>query len=117
MRKSLSKHERIHSREDIRALFSDARRVTGKGVKLLFLANQSDTNRVFITMTRNFGKAVIRNKAKRIIREIFRQTKASVQSGYDLGFIIYPGDSSYEEQKEQVLLLYRKAGILIEAAE
>ncbi|TFG63348.1 MAG: ribonuclease P protein component [Spirochaetales bacterium] len=117
MRKNLSKNERINKRGNIRRLFTGARRFSGDGVKLLITANQLETNRILISITRSYGNAVSRNRAKRIIREIFRTTKTSVITGYDLGFIVYPGELTYGERKEQILLLYKKAGILLPTAE
>jgi ribonuclease P protein component len=40
--------------------------------------------RLGITVTRRYGKAVLRNRAKRLIRESFRQLKSQLPAGCDI---------------------------------
>jgi len=46
------------------------------------LANRLDVGRLGIAATRKLGGAVVRNRAKRLIREIFRRNK--IASGFDV---------------------------------
>lgn len=45
-------------------------------------ANGSGTGRLGIAATRKLGGAVVRNRAKRLVREVFRRNK--IASGFDL---------------------------------
>jgi ribonuclease P protein component len=49
------------------------------------LANQSGVGRLGIAATRKLGGAVARNRAKRLIREVFRRNKLA--PGFDLVII------------------------------
>jgi ribonuclease P protein component len=46
------------------------------------LANQHSVGRLGIAATRKFGGAVQRNRAKRLIREVFRRNK--IAPGFDI---------------------------------
>ena len=49
---------------------------------MFFLANQSGVGRLGIAATRKLGGAVARNRAKRLIREVFRRNKLA--PGFDV---------------------------------
>jgi ribonuclease P protein component len=48
------------------------------------LPNSGEQARLGITATRKFGKAVIRNRARRLVREAFRKNKWIVPQGVDI---------------------------------
>lgn len=52
---------------------------------MFVLANQSGVGRLGIAATRKLGGAVARNRAKRLIREVFRRNKLA--PGFDLVII------------------------------
>jgi ribonuclease P protein component len=52
----------------------------------LFLANKLGHGRLGIIASRRLGGAVARNRAKRLIREVFRRNK-TIGSGWDLAII------------------------------
>lgn len=49
--------------------------------------NHTDTTRIGITVGKKIGKAVVRNRCRRIIYEAIRQLMPSVKQGYDLVFV------------------------------
>lgn len=49
--------------------------------------NRCGTARIGITTGKKVGKAVQRNRCRRIIREAFRQVLPEVKSGYDYVFV------------------------------
>lgn len=49
--------------------------------------NRLGYNRIGITTTKKIGKAHQRNRARRVIREAWRLTEASVAPGYDFVFV------------------------------
>ncbi|MCC7185104.1 MAG: ribonuclease P protein component [Acidobacteria bacterium] len=54
---------------------TQGRRVATRFVTLLALPNQHSVDRLGLIASRKFGNAVMRNRAKRRLREIFRQTE------------------------------------------
>jgi ribonuclease P protein component len=114
MKKSLTKRERIKKKTDFQHVFSrqsPSRRVSLPGIALIYVANSLPWNRIAIIVTKKFGKSVKRNKAKRHIREIYRNMKSELKTGFDFVIILYPGENSYEKRKEQLYSLFQKANL------
>jgi len=72
---SLLPEERLRRRADFRRCYQQGRRYHGRLVTLYVLARTEEATcaRLGITVTRKVGGAVVRQKVKRRIREIFRR--------------------------------------------
>lgn len=66
---------RIKARHEFQAVQTQGRRVATRFVTLLALPSQHSVDRLGLIASRKFGNAVMRNRAKRRLREIFRQTE------------------------------------------
>lgn len=115
MRKNLTRKEKLKSEVEIQRLFSlNSSRVRYRGAQLRFVKNDLDHNRFMICLVRKFGNAIERNSAKRILREIYRNQKSDIKKGFDLAFILLPGDYNYKERKKQFEKLVKKAELFFE---
>ena len=108
-----TKKEHVKSSSEIRMLFSEGKKVSTNGAKLFYLPNQLGINRIAFTLPRGYGKAVDRNKSKRLSREIYRHCKANMKLGYDMVLLVYPNSSSFKERCEQFHFLCQKANLLL----
>ncbi len=113
MKRSLTKKERLRSREEISKVFTSSAKVSCTGAKLIFRANDLNWNRIAVTLVRKYGNSVVRNRSKRILREIYRNLKFSMKTGFDMVIVLYPGEYSYNQRLEQFIYLLKKAGLLI----
>lgn len=68
-------HEHIRAREDFQKVYDSGRRVSGRLMTLFVGPNGTGSPRLGIAATRKIGGAVVRNRAKRLVRELFRQHK------------------------------------------
>ena len=82
--------ERIKRASEFKNLFKNGKRVSVVGAKLFYLPNNLKFNRIGFPLPRGFGNAVERNRAKRFSREIFRNLKSYLNTGYDMLFLVYP---------------------------
>lgn len=67
--------EHIRRREDFERVYKAGRRVSGRLMTIFVGDNGRTGARLGIAATRKFGPSVARNRAKRLIREVFRHHK------------------------------------------
>jgi ribonuclease P protein component len=92
-RESLSstfpKHRRIRQRGEFGTVFEGGTRLHGRFFTFLVLPTQLRGSRLGIVASRKFGGAVQRNRAKRLIREMFRQLGPEA-SGKAIDLVVIP---------------------------
>ena len=67
MKKNLTREERLRKRTEIINAFSFSRQVSCNGLKLLFIENKLNRNRILAVTKKGYKRAVKRNRQKRII--------------------------------------------------
>ena len=81
--------------------------------------NRTQSNRVGITVSKKLGKAHIRNRTRRRIREVYRLNEAKFRPGWDIVVVARSKavDAPFDKLTRSYLALAKKAGILLEEAE
>ncbi len=75
----LTKETRLAKRAEFLRVYEQGLRIEGRFMTVFILANGSNVQRVGITATKKaIGKAHERNRAKRLLRETFRLSKAEL---------------------------------------
>ena len=77
-------HERIRRRPEYQRVQERGTRVSGRFMTAVLLPNEFPHDRLGIIASRRVGGAVQRNRAKRLIRELFRLNKRSGATGLDI---------------------------------
>ena len=72
MSQSFGRHVRLRNRAEFLAVQERGRRLSGRHMTLLVLPNTQGVDRLGVVASRKLGGAVVRNRAKRRIREMFR---------------------------------------------
>ncbi|GBC78634.1 Ribonuclease P protein component [bacterium HR08] len=78
------KSERLRRRRDFLKVYAEGARYSSRLFTIFARANDQPVSRLGITVSRKIGKAVRRNRAKRLIREVFRKNKARLPRPLDL---------------------------------
>lgn len=69
-----TKAQRVRRRGEFTRVFDLALRAQGRYLTVLMAPNKAGTTRLGIVASRKLGDSVRRNRAKRLIRDVFRQT-------------------------------------------
>lgn len=114
MRKSLTKSEIIRNQPEIDRIFKQGTRQSCKGIKLVVFGNGLSRSRMIVIPVHHYGTAVARNRIRRQVKEIWRNEKERLVSGYDFAFVVYPGNVyDHNTLKQFMLMLCKKAGVLL----
>jgi ribonuclease P protein component len=90
--------DRVRRRAEYVAIYDRGRRLSGRLMTVFLLENDRNGPRLGIAATRKFGSAVQRNRAKRLVREVFRHHK--LQAGLDI--VVIPRREMLQADYRQV---------------
>lgn len=78
----------------------------------IYYRKNNEDNRYGITIPKKIGKANVRNKIKRRVKNIIDTNKKCVHNGYDYVIIIRKGilDLTYREMETELINLIEKIG-------
>ncbi len=77
----------LNRNSDFRRLYSRGRSFASPVLVTYVMKNRSGNVRIGITTSKKIGKAVMRSRSRRIIREAYRMLADQVMPGYDLVFV------------------------------
>lgn len=97
-------------------LYKKGRFFVGKYIVLYVIKNNTKTNRLGITVNKKVGKAVRRNRLKRLIKECYRQYELSVKEGCDLVFVARNSEKlpGYLEINREMKFLLKKLDLFMQ---
>ena len=98
-------------------IFRRLYRTSGVADGLLVLyarKNRTDGNRVGVTVSKKLGKAHVRNRTRRRIREVYRLNEEKFQPGWDIVVVARTKavEAPFEKLTASHLTLAKKAGLL-----
>ena len=87
---SFSKSKRLVDNKQFKDVLARGVRV-GKGMLMLCVAeNDCGYPRLGVSVGKSYGKAVVRNRLKRLLREAFRRNQDQIPAGFDYLFVVSP---------------------------
>ena len=110
----LTKDQRLRKASDFLLVQTDPKRLYSKNF-LLLVKKSSRLSRLGLTVSKKVDRrAVVRNKIKRRLREIFRRERSKFIENFDIIVIARQnaGDCSYLEIKRQIIGALHHGGIL-----
>lgn len=80
--------------------------------------NRTKENRVGITVSKKLGGAVVRNRTRRRLREIYRLNESKFRPGWDLVVVARSRavEADFDRLTQSYLNLAKKAGVLTQEA-
>ncbi len=89
----------MRRKKEIERVFREGKRLEGRWFRFILLPKEEEIPRILVVVGRKVGKAVVRNRIKRAVREGFRKHK-DLFGGLDLVVIAKPPVGTIEEPGE-----------------
>ncbi len=108
----------IKRRYEFKILFSKGKVAYGRNVTMYVLKNKLSVNKLGIAVGKKSGKAVDRNRIKRLIRENYRLTEDKIKCGYNILISVNKKaeikNVDFYDIKKEVEKLFKKSELWLE---
>jgi len=106
-------HLRLRKDSDFKNIYRKGKSLVKKILVFYFIKNDLGYTRVGYSISKKVGKAVTRNRIRRLIKENLKDIP-DLKDGYDIIFIgrIPSSESDYKEIGKSIRYLFRKSGVL-----
>lgn len=106
----MKKANRLKKRKEFAYIFKKGESLASKHIVLTFVSSKLKQYKVGFSCGKKVGKAVVRNKVKRRIKEAVYANRSLLQVGYNYIFVGKQTSSlaTFEEIKQEVEFLLRK---------
>lgn len=109
----MSTIERLKKNTEFKAVYKRGKSIPDKYAVIYVAKNRQNITRVGFTASKKVGKSVIRNRARRLMKESFRKNSEDIKVGYDIVFIarVAIKDAEYSQVERSIERLLKKSGI------
>ncbi|HHX92398.1 MAG TPA: ribonuclease P protein component [Clostridiales bacterium] len=110
----MKKPDVLRKDEDFADIYRKRKSAAGKYVVVFYRKNQLPYNRQAFLASKKVGKSVQRNRARRLMKESYRQMKHLLPTGWDFIFIARHTilDTKCEDVRKSMEAALKRTGIL-----
>lgn len=107
----------IKENRDFRFAYKRGKKIVTPYIVMHYYKNRTDTTKIGITVSTAIGKAHVRNRVKRLVREAYRMYSESVLNGYNIVWVSRSKTafSSFEDVRKSVYSCLLESGLLKDA--
>ena len=104
---------------EFRRIYRKGKSAVAPTMVLYCQRNRQGRTRLGVTVSTKLGKAVVRNRVRRRLREIWRLHKKDMEQGWDIILVarVRAVETSYQKLEKAYLRLLDEVGLLKEAEE
>lgn len=104
----------VKQNSDFRRIYRRGRSAVSGGVVVYCLKNRQGMSRLGVTVSTKLGHAVVRNRIRRRLREIYRLNEGRFRTGFDIVVVARSRavTAEYAELEKDYLSLADKLGLL-----
>ena len=109
----------LKQNHEFRRLYAKGKSAVAPSMAIYCRKNRFGINRIGFTTGTKLGNAVVRNRIRRRLREVYRTNEAGIRTGYDIVGVarVRAGHSRYRELERQFLQTADKLGLLLPGGE
>lgn len=99
---------------DFKRLYAKGKSLCAGYLVMYYKKVNKQENTLGITVTKKLGKAVVRNRIRRLIRESYRLKEADITGGYYIVFVARGKSvgASFDQISRDMSFLLKKSGII-----
>lgn len=113
-RYTLNRDFRIRQNKDYRRIYRSGKRYSNRAGLVYVTPSAKESVRIGFVATKRIGYAFARNRAKRLMKEVYRLHRHELKPHYDAVLLAgaFLTTATYGEAEKALLALWRKAGIM-----
>ena len=111
---SFPRSERLLRRREYLQIYDEGRKTVGRQFIFYLVRSESQERKIGIAVSRRVGNAVVRNRVKRTIREVYRHHRPLLDNCMRMVIVARPAaaELSYAQSYEAIAKLFRREGVL-----
>ena len=111
----MKKTESIKKNEKFREIYSTGKSYANKNLVMYMRKNDTNENRLGISVSKKVGNSVIRHRITRLVRESYRMNEHSILEGLDIVVVARIGakGKNFFELEGSLLHLMKLHGVLV----
>lgn len=112
---TLPRSSRIRQNRDYRRIYRSGKRFSNRAGLCYVVKTKKPGTRMGFVTTKKIGHAFARNRARRLMKEVYRLHIAELSPHYEVVMLsgIFLTGATYQQAEKAILSLWRKAGILV----
>ena len=110
MKRTLS----LRKNSEFKSVYEHGKSIANRQLVMYIHPNGRAENRLGISVSKKVGNSVVRHRAKRMVKEIYRLSEDSYATGYDLVVVVRSAflECNYQEMTKSLLHVSRKHGLV-----
>lgn len=107
-------YESLKNTRQFNRVYKKGKSIVNKFVVMYYIPNGLEYNNIGFSISKKVGKAVTRNRVKRIMKESYRLKSENLKSGYDIVFVarVRCNRSKYNDIDIAINNCFKKAKLL-----
>ena len=115
-KKRMKFSESLKKNKDFQVVYRRGKSYGNRYLVMYVLKNDLGKNRVGISVSKKVGKAVVRNRVRRLIKESYRLSESSIKKGFDIVIVsrVKASFADFFTVNEELLNHLKKADLISE---